>query len=196
MHTAICTACGKRNLAYIFGVKLQQIIGYLVIKPCTHFYYGLLYGDCDKYGESDLMIRSFQKDDLDKVMQIWLEANITAHSFIKNEYWLDNYIILKDIFPQAEIYIYEDIITQDIVGFIGLSNNYIEGIFVKEAFRSKGVGKALLDYAKQIKSHLSLRVYQKNIRAVSFYKREQFKIQSADIDNATNEQEFVMIWGR
>ena len=48
------------------------------------------------------------------------------------------------------------------------TDNYIAGIFVKEAAQSKGIGKQLLNYVKELKSVLSLNVYQKNIRAISF----------------------------
>ncbi len=41
---------------------------------------------------------------------------------------------------------------------------------------------------------MTLSVYQKNIRAVHFYQREQFQIQSENIDDNTNEKEFIMIW--
>ena len=73
-------------------------------------------------------------------------------------------------------------------------SHYIAGIFVKESARSKGIGKQLLDYAKERKTKLSLSVYQKNRRAVRFYQREHFIIQAENIDNETNEKEFKMVW--
>ena len=81
-------------------------------------------------------------------------------------------------------------------GFIGLNNDYIEGIFIKDAAQSKGIGKQLLDQVKKIKSTLKLNVYQKNERAIQFYLREEFAIQSENIDNNTDEKEFVMVWNR
>ena len=39
-------------------------------------------------------------------------------------------------------------IIQEIQGFIGLSNEYIEGIFVSAEMQSQGIGKILLNYAK------------------------------------------------
>lgn len=142
------------------------------------------------------MIRPFQENDLFAVMQIWLDANIKAHSFIPQKYWTDNYAVVKDILPQAEIYVYEDDNTSQIGGFIGLTDNYIEGIFVREAIQSKGIGKQLLNYAKEIKSSLRLNVYQKNTRAITFYQREQFVIRSEIIDDSTNEKEFIMTWSK
>lgn len=38
------------------------------------------------------MIRTFSENDLFAVMQIWLDTNIKAHSFILKDYWTDNYI--------------------------------------------------------------------------------------------------------
>lgn len=142
------------------------------------------------------MIRKFRKSDLNIIMQIWLDTNIKAHNFIPNEYWTDNYAMVKDILPQAEIYLYEDDDSNQIDGFIGLTDNYIEGIFVREAVWSRGIGKQLLNYAKEIKSTMSLSVYQKNTRAIIFYQREQFAIQSENIDASTNEKEFIMTWSK
>ncbi len=142
------------------------------------------------------MIRKLKTNDIDTTMSIWLETNIKTHSFIPQKYWLDNYAMIKTIFPQAEIYVYEDAATGQIYGFIGFTDNYIEGIFVREAFQSRGIGKRLLDYAKSIKSTMSLRVYQKNTRAISFYQREQFVIQAESIDDNTREKEFLMTWSK
>lgn len=142
------------------------------------------------------MIRALKENDLTAVMQIWLDTNIEAHKFIQKEYWTNNYTVVKEMLPQAEVYVYEDDNTHQIVGFIGLTDNYIAGIFIKEASQSKGIGKQLLNYVKELKSVLSLRVYQKNIRAVSFYLREQFIIQSESMDDNTNEKEFIMNWSK
>ena len=85
---------------------------------------------------------------------------------------------------------------RQIDGFIGLTENHIEGIFVAKAARSKGIGKALLGYAKSRKPRLTLSVYQKNERALAFYRREQFVVQSEGIDKDTNEAEIQMLWTR
>lgn len=142
------------------------------------------------------MVRSFKEKDLTSIMQIWLDTNIKAHSFIPKEYWRDHYSMVKEILPRAEVYVYEDDNAHQIIGFIGLTNNYIAGIFIKEAAQSKGIGKRLIDYVKEIKTNLSLSVYQKNIRAVCFYQREQFVIQSEKLDDSTNEKEFIMNWAK
>lgn len=140
------------------------------------------------------MIRKLRESDLSAVMKIWLDTNIKSHNFVSKEYWTSNYEMVKEILPKSEIYVYEEDDTNLIDGFIGLLDSYLAGLFVKDTAQSKGIGKQLLDYAKSIKSEMTLSVYQKNIRAIHFYQREQFQIQSENIDDNTNEKEFIMIW--
>lgn len=140
------------------------------------------------------MIRSLQKADINRVADIWLDTNLKAHSFISAQYWESNYELVKEMLSQAEVYVYED--GQKIQGFIGLSDKYIEGIFVSEKMQSQGIGKLLLNYIKDKKDVLRLNVYQKNIRAIHFYQREGFEIQCEGLDEATGEKDYVMIWQR
>ena len=138
------------------------------------------------------MIRSLQKADINRVADIWLDTNLKAHSFISAQYWESNYELVKEMLSQAEVYVYED--GQKIQGFIGLSDKYIEGIFVSEKMQSQGIGKLLLNYIKDRKDVLHLNVYQKNIREIHFYQREGFEIQCEGLDEVTGEKDYVMIW--
>jgi putative acetyltransferase len=138
------------------------------------------------------LIRKLNKSDIDKIVQIWLETNIKAHDFIPEKYWRGQLDTVKSMLPQAEVYVYED--NRKIHGFIGIIDNYIAGIFVSVVAQSKGIGKQLLDYAKVVKTKLSLSVYQKNKRAIMFYQREYFTILAEKIDENTGEQEFLMQW--
>ena len=142
------------------------------------------------------MIRQYNEDDIDAVMQIWLDTNIRAHNFISSGYWRINFDMVREMLPHAEIYVQEEDCARQIDGFIGLNNDYIEGIFIKDVAQSKGTGKQLLDQVKKIKSTLKLNVYQKNERAIQFYLREEFSIQSECVDDNTGEKEFTMVWKR
>ena len=138
------------------------------------------------------MIRKLRKTDINRVADIWLKTNLKAHSFISEQYWISNYEFVKEMLPQAEVYVYED--DKMIQGFIGINDEYIEGIFVSDEMQSRGIGKMLLDYIKDKKDRLQLKVYQKNVRAMSFYQREGFTIQSEGMDEFTGEKEYVMNW--
>ena len=140
------------------------------------------------------MIRELQKADINKVADIWLDTNIKAHYFILAQYWKSNFELVKELLLQATVYVYED--KQGIQGFIGLSDEYIEGIFVSAAMQSQGIGKILLNYAKGKRDKLRLNVYRKNTKAISFYQREGFEIQSSGLEEATGERDHVMVWQR
>lgn len=138
------------------------------------------------------MIRALQKNDIEPVMQLWLEGNTEAHAFIPKEYWLSNYPLVQEQILQAETYLYET--NGEIQGFVGLVGNYIAGIFVARQYRSRGIGRQLLDHIKKLYSSLSLGVFQKNTQAVRFYLRENFTIVSEELDEDTGEVDCMMVW--
>lgn len=140
------------------------------------------------------MIRKFEKNDINDVMEIWKNENIKAHQFIKKEYWENNYNYVKEILPNAEIYVY--ILEEQVVGFVGVNNNYIEGIFVDINNQHSGIGTSLLDRIKENKDNLTLSVYKKNANAIKFYEKNNFRITSENIDKDTNEIEYTMTWKR
>ena len=45
--------------------------------------------------------------------------------FISEQYWINNYELVKEMLPQAEVYVFE--VDKMIQGFVGLNNEYIEG---------------------------------------------------------------------
>lgn len=138
------------------------------------------------------MIRKYEKSDRERVMEIWLSSNLEAHSFIRQEYWRDCLDGVSGAISEAEVY--TALSDGEIVGFIGLNEGHIEGIFVDGEHRSKGVGKSLIDFAKKLYPKLSLCVYEKNKRAVDFYRREGFLPVREKPDISTGETEILMRW--
>lgn len=140
------------------------------------------------------MIREFQISDTQIVMQLWLAGNEDAHSFIAKEYWKANFEEVEKQLLKADIFVYD--LNGEIKGFIGLMDEYIAGIFIDKAYRSQGIGRQLLEYVKQLHSTLSLNVYQKNERALRFYRENGFTIVSKQNDEHTGKIEFTMIWNK
>ena len=132
------------------------------------------------------MIRKLQKADIQQVMQIWLNGNIEAHPFVPKDYWVSNYEMVQEQLCKADVFVYEA--DREIQGFIGLADSYIAGIFVDKKYRSMGIGKQLLEYAKKQCSALSLNVYKLNKRAAAFYLREGFSVSAEGIDETGNEE--------
>lgn len=140
------------------------------------------------------MIRKFKEEDTTAVMTIWTKGNFEAHSFIDKDYWLLNYNKVKDEYlKKSETYVYTE--KNEIKGFISILNNeYIGALFVRKEYRKQGIGRKLINFVKDKYDKLTLNVYEKNINAILFYTKLGFINQKIQIDDKTNEKEYVMEW--
>lgn len=140
------------------------------------------------------MIKQLTTTNIEEVMKIWLETNIEAHSFIQKEYWLSNFEMVKEVLPQAEVYVFEE--DTIIKGFIGIvDKSYIAGFFVKKEYQGHGIGHELLEFCKAKYKKFSLDVFIKNEKAVNFYLKNNFKISSKKLNDDTCEEEYCMTYG-
>lgn len=138
------------------------------------------------------MIRRFTQEDMPDIMRIWIEGNLDTHSFVGGDYWRRMYEHTRREIARSEVYVYVE--KGEVAGFIGLSDSYIAGLFVDREYRSKGVGKALLTYAKKLKGELSLHVFEKNEGALRFYRREGFSAVKIGKNLDLWQSEVVMQW--
>jgi putative acetyltransferase len=111
------------------------------------------------------MIREYKSTDLNSVMTIWLQGNLQAHSFINPEFFKQNCDLVKMLIPMSTLYVQD---LDGVKGFIGITENYISGLFVDEAFRRQGTGKALVEKAKQRHNELLVHVYKKILMRLIF----------------------------
>ena len=139
------------------------------------------------------MIRPFLRQDTAAVMDLWLRANLEAHAFVPQSCWLEAEPQVRQAIAQAEVYVWEE---GGLQGFLGLSGDYVAGLFVRAEARSRGVGRLLLERAKAGRERLSLDVYQKNEGAVRFYLREGFSVLETRREESTGETEYRMAWRR
>lgn len=65
-------------------------------------------------------------------------TNLKAHFFIPEQYWSSNYELVKEMLPQAEVYVYEN--DKKVQGFVDVRDEYVEGIFVVDEMQSQGIG--------------------------------------------------------
>ncbi|WP_164507217.1 GNAT family N-acetyltransferase [Companilactobacillus furfuricola] len=139
-------------------------------------------------------ITEFTRIDISALATIWLTENISAHDFIDEKYWLDNLPYFKSAITKVDVWVDEE--ADQITGFIGINDNYIEGIFVTEEYQHQGIGKKLLSEAKNNFDHLTLHVYQNNQAAIEFYLGQNFVKTGTNIDENTNQVELEMSWNK
>ena len=141
------------------------------------------------------MIRKFQPNDIDQVIDIWLESSIKAHGFISRDFWNSKVNDMREIYiPSGETYVYEK--EGRITGFASLYNNTLAAIFVLVDFQGTGIGRRLMKKAKDVRDHLNLTVYKANSKSIEFYKKCGFKIEKEQIDEHTGHPELVMTFSR
>ncbi|WP_241262204.1 GNAT family N-acetyltransferase [Mammaliicoccus sciuri] len=116
------------------------------------------------------------KDTLNKLGAIWLKSNITTHNFIDAQYWHNNYEDVLNAFEEAEIVVYTK--NGNILGFCGLVDNYIAGMFVDENERNQNIGTNLLQYLQKEKEYLSLKVYKRTKKQLIFIRKTTLKLKS------------------
>jgi len=131
---------------------------------------------------------------LDQLMAIWLKGNLTAHAFIRTDYWRKHANTVRAALPQAQLIVAFE--AEQILGFIGLQGNNIAGLFVQPTAQQQGVGSALLTAAKTQHHKLQLAVYVANRPAVAFYHHSGFHVHHQAVDKATHQPEYTMRWYR
>lgn len=141
------------------------------------------------------MIRPFAETDLAAVMELWLASNLQAHPFIAPSYWAEHLEEVKSLLPQVEVYVDES--GGVVNGFLGLTGKgEIAGLFIAAHARGQGIGTRLMRKAKELYDELSLSVYEKNARAVHFYRREGFQLVEKREDPDTGQVEYRMRWAK
>ena len=138
------------------------------------------------------MIRKIKKEDITKVMTIWVKGNFKAHDFIEKDYWLEIYNDVKEKFlNDFDTYVYSD--GDDIKGFVSVSKErVIEAIFVKKDNIRQGIGRKLINHIKNIYPTLTITEYEKNIDAILFLTTMGFKNEGIEIDQKRNEKQYIM----
>lgn len=138
------------------------------------------------------IIRKFQAFDLKKVMRIWYEGNLEAHDFIDKDYWDRNLSYVKRVIPEVEVYVYE--INGQVVGFVGIDEGYLSGLFVDKEFQGCGVGTKLVDYVKERYDFFTLHVFENNYGAVNFYENRGLVKQEESVHEDLGEVEYLMYY--
>lgn len=141
------------------------------------------------------MIRTFCPGDMKSVLDIWLTASIQAHHFVDSEFWRAQLDQMRNVYlPVSEVYVYEN--QKGVIGFYALYDNCLAAIFVYPAHQSMGIGKQLLNHAKERRETLELSVYKQNIPSLEFYRSQGFVVGGEQVDKHTGLAEVLMRWHR
>ncbi|SCW78612.1 putative acetyltransferase [Paenibacillus tianmuensis] len=140
-------------------------------------------------------IRPSVPQDIDGLVELWLQESLTAHPFIDAEYWRTNAEEMKTKYlPKADTVVIEE--DGRVAGFVSMVDDYMAALFIDSRHQKKGLGKQLLAHVKQDRTAIRLQVYRQNEQAVRFYEKQGFRIEEETIDEATSTEEYGMVWMR
>lgn len=123
---------------------------------------------------TSLEIRPYRAEDNAALTRIWFAASRIAHAFLGEDKLREQSKLVSDYYlPQAETWV--ACLSDQPVGFIGLIDTTIGGLFVKPQAQGMGAGRALISHGLSLKPQLSLEVYTLNPRTRSFYEKLGFK---------------------
>jgi putative acetyltransferase len=134
------------------------------------------------------MIRPYVDQDLAELLDLWYRASLIAHPFLSNEFLETERRDIADRWlPVAETMVYE--VDGHVVAFLSMVGNEVGGLFVDPGHQRRGIGRALLDTARQSHPYLELSVFEANNDGRRFYDAYGFKVTGRRIDVQTGEPE-------
>ncbi|MCF7517949.1 GNAT family N-acetyltransferase [Pseudoalteromonas sp. L21] len=125
-----------------------------------------------------MKIDSANAEDYPELLDVWENSVRATHDFItEDDIAFFKPIIIEQAFPHVTLKCIKDE-HKAILGFIGVHECKIEMLFILDAARGKGVGKALLNYAVDQLAANKVDVNEQNSLAVGFYQHMGFKVAS------------------
>ena len=132
-----------------------------------------------------MKIRTAVVEDHGILLDIWLRSVRATHTFMSEE---DIQAILPLVRDHAlkELEVWA-LVTDEgsIMGFMGLSGNKMEALFLGPEFIRRGGGRLLVEHAREMKGSLRVDVNEQNPQARKFYESLGFVVEGrSEIDPA------------
>ena len=121
-----------------------------------------------------MIVQATQADYL-TLIDLWARSVRATHDFLpETEIAQLKPLILNEYFAQVCLHVV--VRDNQILGFLGSSEDNIEMLFIDPDFRRTGVGSSLLDFAVKQLGIYKVDVNEQNTQAVNFYKKSGFEV--------------------
>jgi len=122
-----------------------------------------------------LRLRSSRAEDVPRLFEIWRDAVAATHDFLSEDDRRYFARIVRDRYlPSSSFTVAVDQADRP-VAFLGLTGPKIDSLFVAPEAHRRGVGRELIDHAREEQHQLSVDVNEQNKGAVAFYERLGFR---------------------
>lgn len=120
-----------------------------------------------------IRIRPSRLEDGERAVAIWRSSVDASHHFLRSEDRQAIDLQVQDFLPKMPMWL---AVAEDDrpIGFMILTNDHMDGLFVHATSRGMGVGRALVEFALSMHPRLSTDVNEQNLQAIGFYERMGF----------------------
>lgn len=123
---------------------------------------------------------------INQLLEVWEDSVKATHLFLSNK----EIESIKEFVPQALNAVSSLVIVENNnipIAFMGVENQKLEMLFIKNSEREKGVGKQLLNYGIEKYNIKELVANEQNQNAKEFYEHMGFKVyQRSELDEQGN----------
>jgi putative acetyltransferase len=136
-----------------------------------------------------MLLRTYKHADFDDLVTSWRAASVVAHPFLSPEFLDAEVTSIRDVYlPAAETWVAVDEEKDDkVIGFLALIGNEVGAIFVHPAYWKKGIGRALMNKAVELRKRLTVEVFAENEIGRAFYAKFGFETKGKSLHKETGQ---------
>ncbi|MEF5523534.1 acetyltransferase [Escherichia coli] len=121
------------------------------------------------------MISFHENTQGEELVAIWCRSVDATHDFLSAEYRAELEELVRSFLPEAPLWVAVNERDRP-VGFMLLSGQHMDALFIDPDVRGCGVGRMLVKHALSMAPELTTNVNEQNEQAVGFYKKVGFKV--------------------
>lgn len=146
------------------------------------------------------MIRKYETDDTDAIIDVWYKAVKSSTPFLPEGFLTEEKVNIRSLYlPNTETWV--ALQDGDLAGFTSLIHHppddvEVGAIFVDPALQGQGLGKALMDQVVSRHGAVRLDVFRRNAVGRAFYQRYGFTPQFEHTHDKTGHRLVRMVYGR
>ena len=127
----------------------------------------------------NFILRDYRPEDFDAVTILWRvarEKSLPEFQRAKGHFFYQDQDYFRDhVLKENRVFVVES--GERPVAFMAMRDEFIDHLYVHPDFQNRGLGKMLLDYARQLSpEHIWLYTLQINMNARAFYEKNGFRV--------------------